>query len=202
MFYDPRTQEHGLPHNPWTAVVTPRPIGWISTRSADGTPNLAPYSFFNAVSGQPPFVMFASASRKDSQTNAEATGEFVVNIATWQLRQAMNQTSAAYAADIDEFAVAGLEAVPGTNVAVPRVGQSPIAIECRHNKTVTLVAANGQVAASSVIIGEVVGIHIDDRVLVEGRVDVGKVQPLARFGYMDYSVTTETFAMIRPTVPE
>ena len=202
MFYDPRTQQHGLPHNPWTALVMPRPIGWISTRSVDGMPNLAPYSFFNAISGQPPFVMFASASRKDSQANAEATGEFVVNIATWELRQAMNQTSAAYTADVDEFAAAGLDAVPGVNVAVPRVAQSPIAIECRHNKTVALVAANGEVANSSVIIGEVVGIHIDDRVLVNGRVDIAKVQPLARFGYMDYSVTNETFTMARPTAPE
>lgn len=191
-----------MPHSPWTAIVVPRPIGWISTLAADGTPNLAPYSFFNAVSGLPPFVMFSSASRKDSQANAETTGEFVVNIATWELREAMNETSPGYGTDVDEFAMASLEAVPGTNVAAPRVKQSPIAIECRYNKTVPLVAENGTVASSSIVIGEVVGIHIDDRVLIDGQVDISKVRPLARLGYMDYCVVNESFAMKRPAARE
>ena len=196
MFYDPRSQPHGLAHNPWTALIVPRPIGWISTLSVEGNANLAPYSFFNAVSGVPPFVMFSSAGRKDSQTNIEATGEFVVNMATADLAQAMNMSSASVAGD--EFALAGLEKALCRNVAAPRVSASPVAIECVLSKIVPLTAKDGTSARSDVIFGEVVGIHIADHVIKDGMLDITRIRPLSRLGYMDYAVTDQVFAMDRP----
>lgn len=198
MFYDPRSEPHGLAHNPWTALVVPRPIGWISSLSADGVANLAPYSFYNAVSGLPPFIMFSSAGRKDSQTNIEATGEFVVNMATAELKEAVNLSSAPVDPAVDEFELTGLAKAPSRNVAVPRVAASPIALECILNQVVPLMARNGTRARSEVVIGEVVGIYISDDVIVDGMLDIGRIRPLARLGYMDYSITEEVFAMIRP----
>lgn len=199
MFYDPRSEPHGLAHNPWTALVVPRPIGWISTLSADGVANLAPYSFFNAVSGSPPFLMFSSAGRKDSQANVEATGEFVANMATADLALAMNTSSATVAPDVDEFVLAGLEKAPCKNVAVPRVLASPIAIECVLTQIVPLVSRDGKAGRSNLIIGEVVGIHIEDDVIVDGLLDITRIRPLSRLGYMDYAITEDVFAMHRPT---
>lgn len=198
MFYDPRSEPHGLAHNPWTALIVPRPIGWISTLSATGVANLAPYSFFNAVSGLPPFVMFSSAGRKDSQTNIEATGAFVVNMATADLAAAMNASSAAAPPEVDEFALAGLQKAPGRNVAVPHVAASPVAIECVLSRIVPLTARDGTPARSDVIFGEVVGIHIAERVIVDGKLDIARLRPLSRLGYMDYAITSEVFAMERP----
>lgn len=200
MFYDPRTDPHGLAHNPWTALIVPRPIGWISTLSADGTPNLAPYSFFNAVSGAPPFVMFSSAGRKDSQTNIEATGEFVVNMAVADLADAMNLSSAAVGAGVDEFALAGLEKAPCRNVRAPRVAASPVALECVLNSIVPLITRDGTKARSEVIFGEVVGIHIADAVIADGMLDITRLRPLSRLGYMDYAITDTVFAIPRPEV--
>ena len=202
MFYDPRSQAHGLPHSPVTALVTPRPIGWISSLSADGVVNLSPYSFFNLVSAYPPFVMFSSAPAKDSQTNAETTGEFVVNVATYDLRHAVNGSSGEYGAHVSEPALVGLEMTASRNVAPPRVARSPIALECRYTKTVTLVSASGAPNPSSIVLGEVVGIHIDDAVLVDGLIDIGKVRPLGRLGYMDYCIVDEVFELVRPGAPE
>lgn len=202
MFYDPRSQAHGLPHNPWNALVSPRPIGWISTISAAGIANLAPYSFFNAVSGSPPFVMFSSTPRKNSQSNVEALGEFVVNVATWDLREKMNASSAPYPSDIDEFEAVGLEKAACRNVRAPRVARSPVAIECHYYKTVPLEAQDGTRSVSSVILGEVVGIHIDKSVMTAGLVDARKLLPLARLGYMDYSVTRDVFPMARPVLDQ
>jgi len=199
MFYDPRSEDHGLAHSPWTALVVPRPIGWISSLSTDGVANLAPYSFFNAVSGAPPFVMFSSAGRKDSQTNIETTGEFVVNMAVAELNDALNTTSAAFAPDVDEFDRAGLEKAPCKNVAVPRVAASPVALECILNRVVPLTARDGTKVRSEVIFGEVVGIHIADEVIVDGLLDISRIRPMSRLGYMDYAIVDEVFSMARPT---
>jgi flavin reductase (DIM6/NTAB) family NADH-FMN oxidoreductase RutF len=198
VFYDPRTEAHGLAHTPWTALVVPRPIGWISSLSQTGVPNLAPYSFFNAVAGVPPFVMFSSAGRKDSQTNIEATGEFVVNMAVADLKDAVNMTSAPFEPDVDEFESAGLEKAPCRNVSVPRVAASPVALECILNQVVPLTARDGTKVRSEVIFGEVVGIHISDDVIVDGMLDISRIRPLARLGYMDYAIIEEVFPMARP----
>jgi flavin reductase (DIM6/NTAB) family NADH-FMN oxidoreductase RutF len=202
MYYDPRRSNHGLSHNPMTALVVPRPIGWISTVSRDGVVNLAPYSFFNVVSGAPPFIMFASKPRKDSQRNAEETGEFVYNMATYDLREAVNASSAEFGPAISEPDRIGLEMAPSRAVKPPRVKRSPVALECKYYKTVELVSSDGTRNTSSVILGEVVGIHIDDAVIVNGHIDVTRMQPLARLGYMDYCAVNELFAIQRPSVPD
>ena len=201
MYYDPRRNDHGLPRNPMLALVVPRPIGWISTVSRSGVVNLAPYSFFNLVSGSPPFVMFSSKPRKDSQRNAEETGEFVCNLATYDLREVVNASSTEWGPAISEPERMGLEMAPCRAVKPPRVARSPVALECKYFKTVELVSSDGTRNASSVILGEVVGIHIDDAVIVNGLVDVTRLQPLARLGYMDFCAVNELFAIQRPVAP-
>jgi flavin reductase (DIM6/NTAB) family NADH-FMN oxidoreductase RutF len=199
MFYDPRTEKHGLKHSPVTALVVPRPIGWISTLTPDGIVNLGPYSFFNLVSGYPPWVIFSSAPRKHSQTNAETTGEFVFNLATWDLREEMNASSAEFPAGVSEAEMVGLEMVPSRNVRPPRIARSPVALECKYYKTIELIASDtGKPNRSSVVIGEVVGIHIDESIIVDDMIDIRKMRPLSRLGYMDYGVTDEFFTMPRP----
>ncbi|MEZ5881331.1 MAG: flavin reductase family protein [Nitratireductor sp.] len=199
MHYDPRQGKPAeLPHNPFTSLVVPRPIGWISTLSEAGINNLAPYSFFNALSSNPPFVMFAAHPLKDSQTNAERTGEFTVSMATYALREEMNETSRAYEADESEAEAVGLEMAPSVNVKPPRVAASPVALECLYTATVPLVTSQGQRTDASVVIGEVVGIHIDDSILVDGMVDLTLANPLSRLGYLNYGVIGETFRMKRP----
>lgn len=200
MFYDPRTQGHGLPHNPWLALIVPRPIGWISTVATDGTPNLAPYSCFNAITGNPPHVMFSSDSAKDSIANAEATGYFCCNLATYELRTQMNQSSAPYPPEVDEFAACGLTAVPCRNIPVPRIAESPVAIECKLAQIITLTPSSGLPCPNRIAIGEVVGIHIDERVLKDGLVDVEALKPLGRMGYREYTVPPRSFEMLRPTI--
>lgn len=197
MFYETDTNNHGLKHNPFKALVAPRPIGWISTVSSDGVVNLAPYSFFNGVSDDPPFVMFSSAGQKDSQRNAEETGEFVCSLATYDLREHMNTTSAGVGPEIDEMALAGLTPAPSKLVKPPRVAESPVALECRHFQTIALPAAEGK-DGYSVVLGHVVGIHIDESVLDDGLVDMQKLRPIARLGYMDYTVVDTVFSMDRP----
>lgn len=202
MFFRPGEHKaHGLARDPFKSLVVPRPIGWISTVSRDGVPNLAPYSFFNAVASDPPQVIFASGDRadgaKDSQRNAEETGEFVVNLATWDLREQMNQTSATLAHGTDEMALAGLEAIPSTVVKAPRVKGTPVHLECVYQQTV-LVECDTPGRRNCVVFGRVVGIHIDDRVVRDGRVDVRLFRPIARLGYMDYAVVDDVFAMDRP----
>jgi flavin reductase (DIM6/NTAB) family NADH-FMN oxidoreductase RutF len=211
MFYRPNVEKHGLPHNPFNALVVPRPIGWISTLAEDGTPNLAPYSFFNGVSYTPPQVMFSGGPRpapkgeasppKDSVTNIEATGEFVVNMATWALREAMNKTAIEAPADFDEFAYAGLTMAPAETVKPPRVAESPIHLECKYLQSVRL-KANPGFEPNIIVIGEVVGIHIDDSVLTDGLVDMAKVKPIGRLGYLDYTTVEDVWAMRRPQWPE
>lgn len=198
MHYDPERDDHGFRHSPFKSCVVPRPIGWISTLDKNGVVNLSPYSFFNLVSGYPPWVIFSSAPRKHSQINAEATGEFVFNLATWDLRLEMNQSSAEYPEGVSEPEKVGLEMVPSRNVKPPRVKRSPVALECKYFKTVDLIGSDGKPNRAQIVIGEVVGIHIDDSVIVDGMVDITKMKPIARLGYMDYSVVDEIFSMARP----
>jgi flavin reductase (DIM6/NTAB) family NADH-FMN oxidoreductase RutF len=202
MYYDPRHDDHKLPHNPFAALVVPRPIGWISTVDRNGVVNLAPYSFFNIVSSNPPFVMFSSKPRKDSQRNAEDTGEFVANLATYDLREEVNATSATYGPATSEPAAVGLEMIPSRQVKPPRVARSPVALECKYFKTVELFTSSGVRSASSMVIGEVIGVHIDDSVIVNGHVDVTRMKPIARLGYMDYAVVDRLFSIPRPAAPE
>ena len=202
MFYEPRLG-HGLPHDPFKACVAPRPIGWISTLSKEGIVNLAPFSYFNAVLDFPPTVMFSASgphkdgALKDTARNAIDTGEFVCNIATWELREPMNQSSASVARDVDEFQLAGLEKAPSRLVKPPRVKASPIQLECRTVHVLSLPTSKPEIE-NRVVFGEVAGVHIDESVLVEGRVDLTRVRPIARCGYQDYSVLDALFSMRRP----
>ena len=205
MFYDAIKNDHGLPHDPFKALVAPRPIGWISTVSEDGVVNLAPYSFFNAMASNPHYVCFGSAGMKDSWRNIEATGEFVCNLATWELRDQMNTTSAHVPQSVDELELAGLSAKPCTMVKPPMVAESPAVFECVHFKTVALDGLDGNAHEYAIIIGKVVGIHIrDEYITPEGLFDTAKAMPIARGGYHDYSVVREdtTFSMTRPGMTE
>lgn len=198
MHYDPRTGGHGLPHDPFKGLVVPRPIGWISTVDRDGRPNLAPYSYFNAVCDHPHLVMFSSFGAKDTQTNVEATGEFVCNLATYDLREAVNATSAPAPHGVSEFDLAGLNMAPSVAVRPPRVAASPAALECIMTAIVPLADARGSRARYTMIVGEVVHIHIADRILRGGIVDLALAEPIARCGYRDYAHVTGTFEMERP----
>ena len=203
MFYRPDRKTgagHGLPHNPFNAIVTPRPIGWISTRGSDGSDNLAPYSFFNAVSYFPPQVMFASTSAKadrgdtkDSVANIRETGVFAVNIVSHALRDAMNQTSGPWDKEVDEFAKAGLEKSQCQTVDCGFVTASPATLECKMTQIVTLEGDN-----NFMVIGEVVGIRLADDCIVDGTFDVLQFNPLSRLGYRDYATVTEVFSLNRP----
>ena len=199
MFYRP-ADGHGLPHNPFNAIVTPRPIGWISTRGADGSENLAPYSFFNAVAYVPPQVMFASTSAKedrgdtkDSVANIRETGVFCVNIVEYAMRDAMNQTSGPWAKETDEFTLAGIERAACETIACSRVAGAPAALECRLTQIVKL---EGE--ANFAVFGEVTGVHMRDDCLKDGEFDVLSFNPLTRMGYRDYSVIREKFSLKRP----
>jgi len=199
MFYDTRKKgDHGLPHDPFKAIVAPRPIGWITSMSAAGDINLAPYSWFNGVSSRPPMVMFSSETRKDSLAFIEETGEFVCNFTTYDLREQVNQTSAPLARGVNEMASAGLAPAPSRLVRPPRVAASPCALECRLLQIVDLRDLEGRAAQRYVVFGQVVGVHIDDRFIKDGRLDTAAMQPLARCGYNDYAVVDKVFPMVRP----
>ena len=198
MFYEPRLG-HGLPHDPFKAIVAPRPIGWISTLDTAGRPNLAPYSFFNAVHSRPPMLAFTSESMKHSAANAIATGEFVFNLCTRALFEAMNISSGALAEGASEFEAAGLATAPCRIVRAPRVAASPAALECRVVQSFRFHDMDGAPLEGWMIIGQVVGVHIDEACLRDGRFDTGAVQPLARCGYRDYAAVTEMFEALRPT---
>jgi flavin reductase (DIM6/NTAB) family NADH-FMN oxidoreductase RutF len=198
MFYDAVANSHGLQWDPFKALVSPRPIGWISTLGQNGVVNLAPYSFFNAVSTDPHFVMFSSGGRKDSQRNAEETGEFVCSLATFELRKAMNRTSQHVGPEVNEMEMAGLTPAPSKIVAPPRVAESPVAFECNYWRTIELPGPDGGPGTHSIVLGQVVGVHIDDAVIVDGKVDITKLKPIARLGYGDYAVIEEVFELSRP----
>jgi flavin reductase (DIM6/NTAB) family NADH-FMN oxidoreductase RutF len=191
---------HGLPHDPFKAIVTPRPIGWITAVSRKGEINLSPYSFFNAVSDNPHMVAFSSDGRKDAVTFVEETGEFVCNLATFDLRDQMNLTSAPLPRGESELDKVGLTAAPSRLVKPPRVAEAPAALECRWLQTVPLVPLGGGEPRYFMVIGQVIGIHIDDRFLVDGLLDTAAMRPIARAGYRDYFVSTpETkFSITRP----
>lgn len=198
MFYDAVENAHGLKRDPFKALVVPRPIGWISSLDGEGRLNLAPYSYFNAVSDRPHIVMFSSSGWKDSVANIEETREFTCSLATYNLKGGMNQSSAPYPREISEFEAAGLEMAASRLVKPPRVAASPVALECRYLQTIALADEHGAPADSWMVLGQVVGIHIDDALISEGMVDITKARPIARLGYMDYAVVDEVFAMQRP----
>ena len=186
MFYEPPKNNHGLRHNPMKALVVPRPIGWISTMSAAGEVNLTPSSMLNLRWVQPDIVGFSSEGRKDALTFAEETGEFVCSLATWDLRQAMHETAAPLPRGQNEMAEAGLDAAPCRLVRPPRVKASPVALECRWLKTVPLEPLGGEDARYIFVLGQVVGVHIDDAFIKDGLVDSAAMQPIARGGYFEY----------------
>ena len=199
MFYEPKNG-HGLSHNPFNAIVTPRPIGWISTRDTQGIDNLAPYSFFNAVAYVPPQVMFASTAAKadqigtkDSVANIRETGVFCVNIVEYAMRDAMNATSATLGKEVDEFAHAGLDKAACETIACSRVALAPAALECKVTQILTLEGDENYA-----VFGEVVGVHMRDDCLVDGRFDITTYHPLSRLGYRDYTVIRDLFTLSRP----
>lgn len=199
MFYTP-SQGHGLPHNPFNAIVSPRPIGWISSRDSEGQDNLAPYSFFNAVAYVPPQVMFSSTSAKedqdgtkDSVANIRETGVFCVNIVSLGLKDAMNASSAALARGQDEFAAAGLDKAGCETIDCARVAAAPASLECRLTQILQLPGA-----ANFAVFGEVTGVHLRDDCIVDGRFDVTRFTPLARMGYRDYAAVESVFELTRP----
>ncbi|QFT31669.1 flavin reductase family protein [Roseibium porphyridii] len=198
MYYDTEKNDHGLPHNPFKAIVAPRPIGWISSQDSDGRTNLAPYSFFNCVCDRPPIVLFSSSGYKDSVANVDSTGEFVCNMASWDLKDEMNLSSAAVPHETSEFDLTGLEMAPSRLVRPPRVAKAVTALECKHLQTLQMKGLDGKEADSWVVFGQVVGVHIDDNIIVDGRVDVTRYKPLSRLGYMDYAVIEQVFEMGRP----
>ena len=195
------------PDTPFTnlsALVVPRPIGWISTLSSDGVANLAPYSFFNGVGYNPPQVMFAATGNhdhgglKDAVRDAQASGEFVVNLATWEMREQMSASSIPAPSDVDEFEYAGLAKAPARLVNCPCVAESPVRLECRHLRSVELDCKDPD-ESNVVVFGQVIGVNIDDRVLTDGRVDFLKLRPIGRLGYMDYVEVDNAFTMQRPS---
>ncbi len=203
MFYETK-DHHGLPHDPFKSCVVPRPIGWLTTVSKSGVVNLAPFSFFNGMASNPPVVVagingLQPHGPKDTLTNCRETGEFVANMATWNLREAMNLTSASLPAEVDEMALAGLTPVPCRLVKPPRVKESPINLECKVLQFVDLPSDDRE-SKNTAVFGQVVGIHIADSVLTDGLVDTAKIKPIARLGYMEYAVVREVFEMRRPSV--
>ncbi len=180
-FYEPR-DGHRLPHDPFNAILAPRPIGWISTVSAAGVRNLAPYSFFNALNYHPPLIGFSSSGRKDSLANAEATGEFVWNLATLELAEAMNMSSATVGADVDEFALTGLDPAASRLVAPPRVAASPVSFECKVTQIVRLTTKEGDELGQWFVVGEAIGIHIDTAMLDNGVYQTARARPIMRGG--------------------
>ncbi|AKQ55022.1 Flavin reductase like domain [Bordetella hinzii] len=203
MFYHCDRNDHGLPYNPFKACVIPRPIGWVSTRSRAGVPNLSPFSFFSAVNERPPMVAFCANGRhvaggeKDSVLNARETGEFVVNLATYALRDAINASSASVERDVDEFGLAGVTAMPGRLVKAPCVKESPVHLECAVHDILELPSSE-EGWISRMVIGRVLGIHVDDAMIEDGMVKAERLQAISRLGYMDYAVTREVFQLNRP----
>ena len=203
MYYETEQNNHGLPNNPFKSLIVPRPIGWISSQDLDGNVNLAPYSYFNALCDNPPMVMFSTTNSrsqgiiKDTLHNVETQGEFVVSLATYDLREEVNISSAPIPKADSEFVFAKIEMSPSVLVKPPRVKKSPIHLECVYHQSVQL-PVNSSNDTNRMIIGKVVGIYIDDSLIVNGKVDIVKVKPIARLGYMDYTVIEKIFSMQRP----
>jgi flavin reductase (DIM6/NTAB) family NADH-FMN oxidoreductase RutF len=199
MFYEPEKRDRTLlPYDPFKAIVAPRPIGWITSMSRKGEVNLAPYSFFNGVNSRPNLVMFGSEGFKDSVAFIEETREFVCSLATWDLRNAMNATAAPMARGVNEMERAGLAPAPCRIVKPPRVAASPCALECKLVNIVAMQTHDGQPVDCHVVFGQVVGVHIDDRYVVDGLLDTAAMKPIARCGYDQYAVVDSVFSMVRP----
>ncbi len=205
MFYRPGAEDHGLPHNPFNALITPRPIAWVSTVDQDGVANLAPFSFFNGAAYEPPIISIAftgaklgalKGERKDTLANIKATREFAVNLVPTALKDAMNASAGHYGIGESEFAAAGVTPIPSTVIAAPRVAESPATLECRLVEMVSL--PNNGIGENTTVFGQVVGIHINESILKDGMVDPTAYLPLARMGYLDYSSITEVFSLKRP----
>ena len=203
MFYETAKNDHGLARPPFKSCLVPRPIGWISTLSEDGVPNLAPYSQFTNLTFDPPYILISinqgtNSMRKDTTVNIERTGEFVHNMVTYELREKMNITAAAFPPDVDEFEAAGLTKAESVMVKPFRVAESPMQIECKYVQTIRL-PGQGTVGTADIIIGKVVGVHIKDEfILPDGKIDIVRMQPLARMGYSDYTYVDKVFE-IKPS---
>jgi flavin reductase (DIM6/NTAB) family NADH-FMN oxidoreductase RutF len=203
VYYQPGKTNHGLPRDPFKSCVIPRPIGWISTISRDGLHNLAPFSQFQNLTFDPPYVMFASnqttkGRRKDTVVNTELTGEFVWNMATYDLREAVNKSAEEVAPDVDEFELAGVTKAPSRIVKACRVAESPVQFECAYHQTIRL-PGNGTMGTVDIVFGRVIGIHIKDDVIgADGRIEVLKIRPIARLGYHDYTSVESIFQMVIP----
>ncbi|MDP2120098.1 MAG: flavin reductase family protein [Hoeflea sp.] len=202
MFYETSDNAHGLPHDPFKAIVSPRPIGWIGTRGKDGSVNLAPYSYFNAVSDNPKTVMFSSSGRKDSLRNAEETGVFTASMVSRALAEKMNLTSIDAPYGESEFGIAGLAMAEGRVVDAPYVAEAHAALECRVTSIFEVKSLEGRPSGSFVVMGQVMGIHLDEAALSEGMLDMAIAAPVARMGYMDYCDGSEPFRMRRPAWPK
>lgn len=198
MFYQAQENAHGLRHDPFKAIVSPRPIGWIGTKGRDGSLNLAPYSYFNAISDHPKMVMFSSSGRKDTLRNVEETGVFTTSLVSRSLAEKMNRSSVNAPYGESEFDFANLAMQTGRLIDAPYVAEAYAALECRVTEIFEAKALDGAPSGSFVVIGQVIGIHIDDAALRDGRLDMATVAPVARLGYMDYSDAAETFEMMRP----
>jgi flavin reductase (DIM6/NTAB) family NADH-FMN oxidoreductase RutF len=203
VYYQPGKTNHGLPYDPFKSCVIPRPIGWISTISREGAHNLAPFSQFQNLTFDPPYVMFASnqttkGRKKDTVVNTEQTGEFVWNMATYELREAVNKSAEEVAPDVDEFELAGVTKAPSQIVKPCRVAESPIHFECAYHQTIRL-PGNGTMGTVNIVFGRVIGIHIKDDVIgPDGRIDVLKIRPIGRLGYHDYTSVESIFKMVIP----
>ena len=198
MFYETAANRHGLSHDPFKAIVSPRPIGWIGSLAKDGSYNLAPYSFFNAISDTPKLVMFSSSGHKDSVANIEETGVFTANFVSRDLADKMNMTSISAPRGESEFEIAGLTPVVGTLVAAPFVAEAYAALECKVTEMFQPKTLTGDFSESYMVIGQVVGIHIREEAIRDGRFDMAKVRPIGRMGYMDYCDSGDVFEMLRP----
>lgn len=198
MFYETAANRHGLSHDPFKAIVSPRPIGWIGSLAKDGSYNLAPYSFFNAISDTPKLVMFSSSGHKDSVANIEETGVFTANFVSRDLADKMNMTSISAPRGASEFEIAGLTPVVGTLVAAPFVAEAYAALECKVTEMFQPKTLTGDLSESYMVIGQVVGIHIREEAVRDGRFDMAKVRPIGRMGYMDYCDSGDVFEMFRP----
>jgi flavin reductase (DIM6/NTAB) family NADH-FMN oxidoreductase RutF len=203
MFYEPGKTPHGLPHDPFKSCVVPRPIGWISTVSREGAHNLAPFSQFQNLTFDPPYVMFASnqtidGRRKDTVVNTEQTGEFVWNMATYALREAVNKSAEQVPPEVDEFELAGVSKAPSRIVKPCRVAESPVHFECTYHQTIRL-PGNGTMGTVDIVFGRVLAVHIaDDYLTQDGRLDILKARPIARLGYFDYTSVESIFSMMIP----
>lgn len=202
MFYK-TSEHHGLKHNPFKALVSPRPIGWISTKDKTGQYNIAPFSFFNAMSDNPPTVAIgfsgnhAEGGPKDTLLNIQQTKEFVCNVVTYDLKDYMNKTSEMVSRQTNEFELAGLTPLPSSMISAPRIKESPVNLECKHLHTIDL-PTDDPTKPNTLVVGQVVGIHISDDIITDGMVDMTKFQPLARLGYRDYTAVKDVFSLTRP----